>query len=233
MKKFLIILLIVVIVLLVAGGLYVFKLFNDFNQQITDSGDKIQLNITDFFSDPLPDELNILLIAVDAAEGTVNDGKLVSMMLAKIDKNSEEIVAVDIPLTDLTTGIETVQAIKDKLTGKYGIRIDKYLVYNLTAFVGSLDSTDIELPDISELIGDNIGDILQYDNPQAMIKDLGMTAALRQVFQAGKDMLELLGNNVKTDLTVVELIALARESADFSEDSVKMVELSEINNYFK
>lgn len=233
MKKFLIILLIVIIVLLVAGGLWVYNMINNIGQQITETGEKVSLNITDFFRDPLPDELNILLIAVDAAEGTVANGKPISMMLAKIDKKSEEIVAVDIPLTELTTGLETVQDIRDKLSAKYELTIDKYLIYNLTAFVGSIDPADFDLANLGDLMGDNIADIFAYDNPQEMIKEMGLTLALKQVFQAGKDMINLLGNNVKTDLTMAEMIALARESDDLGDDSVKMVGLSEIDKYFK
>lgn len=109
MKKFLIILFSVLLIALVVVGIYIFNLFNTFEQGVTDSYESTDRDRSELRSDDIDTDLDsftVLIMGIDASEGrmekedspeTQNDYRTDTMILATFNQDDDEIKMISIP----------------------------------------------------------------------------------------------------------------------------------------
>jgi hypothetical protein len=235
MKKFFLILFIIVLVILVGTGLYALKFVNDFNNQIADGDSVNKIGFTDFFKEQLPDGLTVLVLPIEAEKGTTVNGKLYTTFLAKIDKVSQKVTTVELPPVSFVKGENSIQDYRAQIEKEYNVKIDKHIFYNLTALAtaDAAGGYGDNLFDFTQAFKDNLGGLAPYETADELLGNLGYFGTMKELTQSSQGLINLIGDNISTDLTVLELYAILDQLGTYPEDFIDMVDLNELSQYFK
>ncbi|WP_051683093.1 LCP family protein [Salinicoccus luteus] len=163
-KKILIGILLFLVIALVVIGVYIYNLFNSFEQGVSDSfeatdRDRSELRLDDI--DPTMDSFTVLILGIDESESRKEEGDLDSqdfrtdtMILATFDKNQDEVKLTSIPRDTLTYFPE--ENYFDKITHAHrqggpeasmravesllNVPVDHYVRVNMAAVVDMVDA---------------------------------------------------------------------------------------------
>ena len=163
-KKIFIGILLFLIIVLVVIGVYIYNLFNSFEQGVSDSfeatdRDRSELRLDDI--DPTMDSFTVLILGIDESESRKEEDDLESgdfrtdsMILATFDKDEDEVKLVSIPRDTLTHFPE--ENYFDKITHAHreggpeasmravesllNVPVDYYVRVNMAAVVDMVDA---------------------------------------------------------------------------------------------
>lgn len=232
MKKFFLALILITVILLVVAGLFGLKQVNDFNELISDGEETSKIGVTDFFKQPLADKMTILVLPVEAEKGTTQDGELYTIYLAGIDQTNQSVTMAELPVEDFVAGQDKAQDFKQKIAEQYNITIDNYIIYNLTALVSDTGDYGDNLFDFSNAFNQNLGELAPYDDAGEMYSNLGFTGTISAFTESSQGLYDLIGENITTDLTVIQLYAIFDKLAANTDGTMRMIQPNQINSYF-
>ncbi|MFD2830028.1 LCP family protein [Corticicoccus populi] len=166
MKKIIISIIVILAVVLVGVGIYIFNLFNAFEQGVSDSyqsTDRERSELREDDGDESPDSFTILILGIDESESRSesdkfeeNDFRTDTMILATFNKDENEVKLVSIPRDTLSYFPE--ENYFDKITHAHRINgpdssisavesllnvpVDYYARVNMNALVDVVDTLD-------------------------------------------------------------------------------------------
>lgn len=233
MKKFLLILIVITLSLFAVAGLVALKQVNDFNKLISDGEETAKIGVSDFFKPLLADQMTLLVLPVEAEKGTTEGGVLYTIILAKIDQTNDKVTTVELPLEDFVVGTDNARLFKQKIAEEYDITIDNYLIYNLISLVSDTGDYGDNLFDFSGALNDNLGELAPYEDAGDLYSNLGFTGTISEFTKSSKGLIALLGDNITTDLTILQLYPLFNRLASTNEASTQVIGLDQLHHYFK